>query len=222
MARLLIAVKSCHRDRDRGDHQVIRETWGRNLPLSADLRFFVGGKQDFVLSDESAVDCEDDYDSLPYKTREICRWFLKTVYDFVYLCDTDTFVIPNRLIACGFQNYDYSGRFGSTIPMGTTFDYKDSRGSYPGIYNWASGGIGYYLSRKAAKIVVETEPTIWAEDAYVGQSLGGHIKSGDIKAWDIPEFECSCAWHWPRRRFQNRPYDPSAKWMECMYKDYRI
>lgn len=217
MARLLIGVKSCHRDRDRGDHQVIRETWGRNLPLSADLRFFVGGKQDFVLSDESAVDCEDDYDSLPYKTREICRWFLKTANEFVFLCDTDTFIIPNRLVSSGYVQYDYSGRFGTVHPIGTTFEYHDGRQLLT-CHPWASGGIGYFLSRKAAQVVASSEPRHWAEDFCTGQLMGPLIQTGEIKAGDLFEFECNISWHWPRRRFQSG-YDPKFGWMQQMQKD---
>ena len=39
--RCLIAIKSCKRDWMRGDHSVIRSTWGKDVPVNVDLRFFI-------------------------------------------------------------------------------------------------------------------------------------------------------------------------------------
>jgi len=199
---------------------VIRETWGRSLPLAVDLRFFVGGgHQDFVLHDEASLDCKDDYDSLPYKTREICRWLLKTDNEHIFLCDTDTFIIPNRLLASGFVQYDYSGRFGTVHPIGQTFLYDDLRNPPAMYYPWASGGIGYFLSRKAAEKIAFSDINHWAEDLWVGQILGPAIQTGHIIAGDLFEFECNTSWHFPRRRF-NSGYDPKFGWMQKMQEEH--
>jgi len=41
--KLLVAIKSCKKDRDAGGHDSIRKTWGRDLAAAGiDLRFFVG------------------------------------------------------------------------------------------------------------------------------------------------------------------------------------
>ena len=41
--KVLIACSSCWKDKDNGSNSAIRETWGSQLPLGWDLRFFLGG-----------------------------------------------------------------------------------------------------------------------------------------------------------------------------------
>lgn len=223
--RLLIAVKSCESHRVAGYHDVIMNTWGRDVPLNADLRFFTGSTEKFTPSGpESGWDvclgAPDDYMSLPRKTKAIIGWSLWNQYDYTFLCDTDTFIIPSRLVRTDYDKYDYAGRFGLKPAIGTTFRYEDPKQIIMNCHPWASGGIGYFLSRKAAELIVRAEPTIWAEDMFVGQTLGPLIQKGEITAYDIPGFECSIAWHFPRRRF-NATYDPKFNWMEEMYAKYK-
>jgi hypothetical protein len=218
---LLLAVKSCQRDLEAGHHKTIRETWGQDLP-DVDLRFFVGRGAPHMM-DELSVDVPDDYDSLPVKTRAILNWSSTTGrYDHVFLCDTDTFLIPRKLMACGFQNWDYCGRFGKSPAVGTTFSTRDARGNaIEQCHPWASGGLGYFLSRKAAAIVAEAEPMSWAEDLSVGQILGPRIQSGEITATDIDGFDAGISWHYPAHRLG---WDKDAKvplWMKKMYEEHR-
>ena len=210
--RLLIAIKSCQRDLENGCHETIRQTWGRDVE-NADLCFFVGrGKPSRV--DEYALDAPDDYDSLPWKTREILRWSLNMGYAFTFLCDTDTFIIPRELMKTGFESYDVCGKFCTGHPVGSPpFEYKDERGEYSGIYSWPSGGRGYFVSNKAAQIIIEQEPKVWAEDMYVGQVLGPRIESGEIKAAELKNFVGHISWHYPRTHFQ---IDYLAAWMKTM------
>ena len=220
---LLIAIKSCHKDKARGCHDSIRNTWGQHAHIAdANLVFFLG----YVIAaqklenDEVVLNVGDDYDSLPFKTRNVLEYFLDHSYDYALLCDIDTFIVPYRIPSCGYKNYDYSGRFGSIYPIGETFEMQDDRNNIlHDCHPWASGGIGYFLSREAARIVIETEPTHWAEDLYVGQALGPYIQSGHITAADLPDFEPDVSMHFPRRMYQNRMYDPSLGWMEKMYKE---
>ena len=225
MAKVLIAVKSCHDDLKQGCHNTIRETWGRNVGV-ADLGFFVGYRSGpnlsiFLLNDEISIPCEDDYDHLPQKTRRILQWSLEQGYDFTFLCDVDTFLEPDRLMKTGFENYDYSGRFGSEPKIGTTFQYKDGRGiRHEHCEVWASGGFGYFLSRKAAKIVTETEPTMWAEDMFVGNTLGKFIRMGEITAADLQHFENEASWHYPAH-IRGWCRETMQVWMKEMYLRYK-
>lgn len=225
--RLLIAVKSCHRDANRGDHKSIENTWWSDAwHAPADCKFFLGEspfRQYFSWSDEVYLDCKDGYDSLPDKTRNILKWSIAKDYDYTFLCDTDTYLIPRLLLTCGFEKYDIAGRFGQTPALGTTFIYKnDGRGNrIDNCHPWPSGGVGYFLSKKAAQVVVNTEPMSWAEDLYVGQVLGPKIQSGEIIGKDLEDFEGRISWHFPRRDYDNKSYDPVLGWMEKMYKEYR-
>ena len=220
MTRLLVAVKSCQRDRALGHHKTIRQTWGRDIQ-DFDLLFFTGPGESNNL-DEVTLDVADDYDSLPSKTREILRYSLQRGYDFTFLCDTDTFLILRRLLSCGFENWDYSGRIGSFPAIGTTFSYKDGRGyTNPNCHPWASGGLGYFLSRKAAEIVASAEPISWAEDLSVGQILGPFIQMGEIIAKDIPDFDAGISWHYPAHRLGWDKDVKLAAWMKSMYEAHR-
>jgi len=170
--KVLISIKGCEADILRGFNQVIRDTWGKDV-TGADLRFFVGEGNLSLRQDEVRLTCPDDYMSLPLKTWAILRWAISQDYTNVFLCDTDTFVIPEALLAYDFQTADLIGMFNGPIgdPRGTESKWA-----------WISGGNGYWLSRKAMEIIIHSDPPHWAEDCSVGQVLGPYIQSGAIKA----------------------------------------
>jgi len=219
--KVLIAVKSCQQDMNRGYHSVIRETWGKDVK-AADLRFFVG-REDLLCvpvklenEDEVLVDCFDDYDNLPYKTREILKWSGRQDYDFTFLCDTDTFLIPARLMKTGFEKWDYSGKIDRT--PGVTFQYnavdREKKNTWFGAcYPWASGGFGYFLSKEAAAYVTFQEPDIWAEDLWVGQLMG---PIGRFNVKHLPDLAYKSTWHCPENRKGNLEV-----WMREMYETQR-
>ena len=110
--------------------------------------------------------CPDDYASLPQRTMWFCRWatqysVLSTQWDYLFKCDDDTYISLPRLIAFDPARPGVPG----------TPDYIGAEWR-PGV-GYASGGAGYFLSRKAATIVaerLESYPT-GAEDLLVGQVL---------------------------------------------------
>jgi hypothetical protein len=175
---LLIAIKSCEFDRDRGAHSLIRETWGKDV-VQGDLKFFTArpGRQLVTTADpdEVVVDAPDDYAGLPYKTREIVRYALANNYKHVFLCDTGSFVIPHHLVRCGFENFDYLGYWAMKLKTFAYIAQNPDRGcpavQIPVCHPWASGG-GYFLSRKPMELIAVSEPFVWAEDLWVGQVMG--------------------------------------------------
>lgn len=219
---LLIAVKSCWPDRDAGFHDPIRNTWGARRPAYTFLRFFVGagGIGSLLYPNEIQIDAGDDYHALPFKTKAILTWFLDRNLDYIFLCDTDTYVIIPKLIECGFEKYDYMGVNGRE--WGKTFSYdapnRDGVNYHLSkCWPWCSGGFGYFLSRKAAEFIIKETPTIWAEDMFVGQVLGPLIASGEIRAGNLQQSEV--AYHYTRTK-ENWNYKPELKWMEAMHKKY--
>lgn len=186
MGRLIVAVKSCHRDRDAGFHDAIRGTWGKDLKArGVDVRFFVGQTGDnrrdpLLKSDETMVDAPDDYMNLPFKTRRACQWIVGKIYDNAFFCDNDTYVDVPLLLQLPYEGSDFAGHF-CRGPAETTsrFDYRDHMGFYPQSYPWCSGGIGYFLSRRAIDLVADTPPMVWAEDMYVGQVIGPEVHEND-------------------------------------------
>lgn len=224
--RFLIAIKSCQYDLERGYHQVIRNTWGKDVAsLGIDLIFFTGNRKppkETLHWDEVSLDCKDDYDALPFKTREICRWAVAGGYDFVFLADTDTFLIPSKLLKCGFEEYDYYGLI--QRPLGKLFSYdavSRSGKHHPGMYYpWASGGYGYFLSKYAAKIVSNCEPDVWAEDMFVAQIMNEQYNHGKIIIGDAKNMVGQCTWHFPQTEYKSG-YDLKFGWMDKMYREHQ-
>ncbi len=127
----------------------------------------------FVLGQPSGVDLEGTaslagdqlylpipggYPHLPQRTREMLRWALSAYPQATHFfkCDDDTYVALDRLLAYPYQQFDYVGA-----------EWK------PGT-QYGSGGAGYFLSRRAAKIVAEELPDVGAEDLLVGRVLRRH------------------------------------------------
>jgi hypothetical protein len=222
---LAIAVKSCYRDQKDGFHQVIRETWGKRLPGT--VQFFVGvygwPARNAMGYDEVGLACPDDYDSLPFKTKAICNWFVHyTTCSHIFLCDTDTFIIPSKLLTCGYENYDLLGYI--QRPFTDVFRYtavgREGRTEIQEYCRpWPSGGLGYFLSRRAAQLVADSKPTSWAEDLWIGQLLSPRIAAGEMTGLDHKNFAGVISWHFPQARYGKR-YDPSTNWMQEMYKEH--
>ena len=244
---VLFAVKSCQADQLACFHDAIWNTWGHSVPKIAfdiptwdlssspihgmtfsmrwgDLLFFVGGNSQPGTHDV-LLSCPDGYTDLPYKVREIMRYFLGTEHDFVFLCDTDTFVIPKRLLNCGYEKYDITAAFIKGMKPGQIFRHvvRDPRG--PDIvlersFAPPSGGLGYFLSRKAAQIIADTEPDpkIWADDLYVAEALGPMLASGELTGYQPPDYH-DMTFHFPKHQYKTN-YSLGAKWMERMYRQY--
>lgn len=216
--KLLIAIKSCVQHLDAGYHNVIRETWAPDAKaLGIDVRFFTGPSFQKREPDETVLDCPDDYDNLPKKTQAICKWATGKTYSHVFICDTDTYIIPSKLLACGFENYDYTGKIDR--PFGEMFPYITvSRDGviekHVKVYPWASGGYGYFLSRKALGVIAYTTPIGWAEDFLTGQSLGALYNSGEITMLNTPANQYS--WHFPAHEYKSG-YSLDFHWMGDMH-----
>jgi hypothetical protein len=123
-------------------------------------RIFYGrGADRAPRADEVFLDAPDDYLGLPEKCRQLFRWALEQGFDYVFKCDDDTGIVVARLLKSGFEQFDYSG-FPNVV----------------GGLTYASGGGGYWLSRRAMEIVVkgerDTRDSIgWAEDWTTGRLL---------------------------------------------------
>ena len=109
--KILIAVNSWDYAAANGDHQAIRDTWGKHV-APADLRFFIPRTSSHnLLSDEVFVDVSSSYDCICREVQEIFRWSILEEYDFTFLISNDTYLRPQRLLASGFEKYDYMGFF---------------------------------------------------------------------------------------------------------------
>lgn len=140
--------------------QAVRETWGSHVAAfkNVDLKFFYGlpkeGYPRKPEADEIFLDCPDGYGSLPLKTVGVCKYAAENGYQFVFKCDTDTWVnVEKLLVELLENNFDYAGYLHGGV---------------------CSGGPGYLLSRHACNIIAQQgrSPQHWAEDVHVSRVLG--------------------------------------------------
>ena len=199
--KILIAVKSCQLDMNRGCHEAIRRTWGNNLPEGVDVRFFIGGNDTSIQSDEVHLSVDDSYWELTPKTKGIAAYTIRNDYNFVYYCDTDTYLIIPKLLDSSFKNFDFSGgHLCSTSPeqvFGQAYGpLRTERGGLISrTYVYLSGGVGFFVSNKAAHALANTLYHFHSEDVWVGQVLGPFIASGELRAGLLHGIEGHCAWH---------------------------
>lgn len=155
----------------------IRDTWVKDIaPFAShvDYKFFYGfphGRE--PLADEVFLECGDDYASLPAKTVGICKWASEHDYAYVLKVDDDTAVYVDRIV----QEL-----------MTTRFDYAGYTHS-----NVCSGGPGYWLSKRAMKLVATSgNSDHWAEDVWVGKVMSNN----NIPAIMLPGHRPGFSAHW--------------------------
>lgn len=151
--RVLIGVVTCHKYRSRSDAQ--RRTWVRDVE-GMDVRFFVGGG-DALRDDEVVLDVDDGYAVLADKVAAMFRWALENGYDYVFKCDDDVYLRPERLLAAVPYGEDYVGRL------------RGAALGHPAPY---CSGFGYWMSRVAMEVRVGVgDGTLLPEDLLTGNVL---------------------------------------------------
>lgn len=196
--KVLIACSTCWRDAKNGTNQNIRDTWGRYMPPGWDLRFFLGGLHPStsfpipmdspgppsigpldptnalskvplytapLAEQEVVLDCPDSYFGLIYKTRFSLLWALEHGYDWIFRIFSDTYVFPDRLADSSFFLHEFSGRSFECPPCV----------SHPKQSHTAPhGGMGYWLSARAAMLIAQDQVSHWGEDTDIGYWMWQH------------------------------------------------
>ena len=230
--KALIGIVSYQGDAVNGNHDAIRNTWGRDVKAAgADLRFFVGrrgpdyrAKPDEVLIPwEQTRTCEHPWyhsqegccvDFWINLTNQILQWSLAEGYDYTYTCENDTFLVPRKLMASGFEHYDFSSE--SFQPLGSLIGSKTLHQMYGhNLYPWPDAGVGYFTSRKAAKAILLTPPNHWSIGMFAAQALGPYIETGELTIGYLPT---GTAWHF--RTEIGDGYSPGSPWQKDMYLKY--
>jgi hypothetical protein len=149
-------------------------------PIPYDMQFEEPRIYPPLLSDEIILPCPDTYKYLPYKTQGLHRYVVENGYDFTFQCNVDTYVFVDRLLRSDFVKHDYVGwaTDGALHEKEYICDefkpYQSIRrenGVRDTCLPWASGGSGYWLSRRASEIIAKEPITHWAEDLWVGAVL---------------------------------------------------
>lgn len=175
--KILIAIESCFKDRLK--HQAQRDTWIKDSYAGLRQKFFMGNVGYSPIEDEIFLgsDVDDSYDFLSVKTRAICQWAAERDIDYMFKADTDTLINPREFLFSNFQKYDYSGGFNEDVmPIGLQSRFG------AGTIQFASGGAGYWLSKKALTLVANSDKVVsCAEDVFVAAVLREH---GIFPSWN--------------------------------------
>jgi len=177
--KYLIAISSCYDFEKNGSNDAMRETWLPDVGKFPGLeyRFFFGYGQGAESADLLG-DCillpevPDDYGHLTYKTRDSLKWAHERDFDFVLRAFPDTYIRVDRLMASGFRDFDYWGDFRGDASVNML--------EHGRAQNYASGGPGYWLSKRAYSLLIDfpvlgvwrDELTPYVEDLWVGNVLG--------------------------------------------------
>ena len=177
----MFAIISCHKNAQRRDD--CRSTWIKDINGVADYKFFLGKGEGTPKDDEVWLDVPDDYDGLPIKVREVCKWVLEQSpeYDYMLKVDDDTYIFPDRIIM-GFEGHDYVGHHNLTNAIHCRRGF--------------CSGFAYWLSRKAMKALSYGNPTIKWEDQWAGGCLlNSGIVAYDDKRYYIGSMIAKAMWN---------------------------
>lgn len=186
--RALIAVTTCEAYRQNGNNDAILNTWVPDVSKvdGLDIALFTGRDTVFVnpTKYEIRLNVPDDYQNVTYKTIESRRWALAQGYDFVFQTYPDVYIRPERLMEALQTDKDYVG-FPLIAPDGVPY---------------ASGGAGYWNSRKACQLIAAQDtgvPYDWAEDRWVGHVMAANR----ITLWSDKRY---CPWANPPLKRNDR------------------
>jgi hypothetical protein len=168
----LIGVCSCQGNDEK--RNAVRSSWFPKDNSKVCARFFVGAGDDAPLDEDTVVlNVPDDYEHLPIKVFEFFRYAMNHLdFDYIFKCDDDTFVVPERVYDLMENGVDYVGN-----------EFILNRGA-------ADGGAGYLLSHRVIeKIVADTSlDSTGNEDIIVGEAAIRHGAVARVNrnlVWDI-------------------------------------
>jgi hypothetical protein len=169
MPKLLVSISSCESFETAGLNQPMRDTWLPDaVKLGIDYKFFHGSGST-PKSDVIVLPVDDGMGGLTEKAKAKAKWAFENGYDFVFSCFPDTYACAERLLTCGFEEFDY---FGDVY-------------QHPGGAPYCQGGAGYFLSRKACETLFRDPTSYLNDDCWIGDVL----KREDIRRGDSREFK---------------------------------
>ena len=160
---VLVALETTINPKYAERRRIIESTWATRMPEGYIFKSFDG----------PTLGVDDSYQGLCEKTRAICRYAVQYDYEWLVVCDDDTYVRTERLSP---PDCDYGGYVG---PENSFY----------------CAGSFYWLSRKAFSLIAETplDPKRWtfAEDQWVGWTLQQHgIKATRLRYVLLAPCQC--------------------------------
>jgi histo-blood group ABO system transferase len=181
---LLIAVLTCEDYRRRAD--AVRSTWGRD---AKNIVYVIGrpGGPEEVAGDTLYLDCPDSFEGLTQKTFALCR-YARAHFDFdrLFKCDDDTFVNVAALEAAHCPADFFGYVLSDTLwPGWRTHKGLRCAGAFRG--PWVSGGLGYFLSRRAVSVLAGfRDPEILDKEVFEDKAVSDALRVSGILPARLP------------------------------------
>lgn len=182
--------------------QVLLAQCLKNSPIPYKFVFgdepFPGDRQRCGIADDDIIHApgSDEKKFLHLKVQAACRFALDNGYSYLMRCTDDCWVYPDRILKAGLENFDLAGSFSCKFSLGGTFK------TWLKYLNYAHGGCGIWLSRKAMEMIVAAKwdehyldswpsqidlgfgisyprmPWLW-DDHFIGEVLQGNLAYDD-------------------------------------------
>lgn len=127
--------------------------------------------------DELWADCDDRKEYMYYKVQALCRYALDNGYSYLFRACDDTRLFPDRIVAAGLESYDYAGNMPCKFSLGGTFK------TWFRIFDYAHGGCGIWLSRKAMQMIVDDRMDSVECDMPAKVNVGFGLTASGHKIW---------------------------------------
>jgi hypothetical protein len=188
--RIIIGALSTANDKAAQDR------FGRNLSRygsDSEYCFILGSRRVVPLLENGALEVPviEAYENLPLKTYWFVRHMVETRdFDYLFKCDHDTWIHPERLEAAARGDYAGSATATSLETFSTqhhfgkctdrTWNQTPYQKPYRGEY--FCGGYGYFLSRLAAEFVARPDLYSYFRSELYEDKAVGDLLRGD--SWD--------------------------------------
>ena len=143
--KLIILILSGKNNISR--RKVQQETWLKNIHIP--YHFVLGGEE--ISQEPNVLWVDADDSELAQKLLRAYKYLLKYDFDHIFTCDDDTYVVVERLLACGYEDHMY---------MGTRWE------------DHAEGGAGFFLNRESierfAQVPIDHPSLIGPSDVAIG------------------------------------------------------
>jgi hypothetical protein len=177
MPNFLIAVSSCQDDARNGDHNVLRETWGKVADdMGVPWIITVGGMKPPILgAHEVYTKVRDDWNTLPQKTLHNVRRALDYGFDFLFQCFRDTYISIPRLVE-EFKHIQDEQVIGN-------FYFHNVWEGYP------CGGSGYWMRADFMQHLTQFNGSAYTSEDIM---IGGCMKQNNVTGYHDSRYDhCS-------------------------------
>jgi hypothetical protein len=154
--RILLGFLSAYHPSRWHRRQILREQCLKNSPLPWKFVFgdepYPGDRERCGIPDDEILHASgsDAKKYLHLKDVALFKYALDNGFDYCLRGCDDSWVFPDRIVRAGLEPFDYAGNFPCKFKLGGTFDVPMAR------MNYAHGGCGIWLSRKAMQMIVDT------------------------------------------------------------------